>query len=344
MDTDLAVILAIGAIGTVFFTFIQLREERAAIAIWQFFANERDGRLLHDQCRGLIRRHIPILEVPVDEVLVRVEGISNRWQRRSSFTYIRARYHVSGTGPRFRVARPPLHLRAMRSVEGMRKLAFDAVPDFDRKFTCHCVDADDAMRVLRPELMHRILDIPDLVMAYSDENEVLLGFGYLCGQTAKLDSVVALVADMAGTDLCALESLYTNIPDGFYVPPRGPWDRRSTPRVEVRSPLATIAIQPVTVGKRVVTQVSMDEERPRELLSVSLDADGKIAHVTGDEHSLSGPAVDALRAVGAGTFQVTSARIRFTWTEIETDPGRLAAAIALVRSCVATNMPGVFRG
>jgi len=211
--------------------------------------------------------------------------------------------------------------------------------DFDAQYVVHARD-EAAMRAAWSPRARQIMVARAPRFVRSDGREISMEAE---GDSPEaVGDLIELMAALATADLFGVSALRA-LPGAAYREPTGPYEARTPPRVEIEAAgtRERVRIEPAAVTEivaRPVTRASITASVEKAAWSVGVRASGELEGATeglplpeGIHHHLWG--------VGAGTLAQEGRTVSFTWSAVETDPGRLGAAVELL-ALFARPLPG----
>ncbi len=303
---------------------------------WERFARSRGGEF---RGRGAHRFYLPGCEIECDYREVRVlidqcEGNGNGRQTR-----VRARYPL-GVGPRYRMYRRGSIVSA-DNAEGQIDVLAGKRREFDTTFAVLSDEPEATRRVWGGQVQAWICKYFPHAEVTSDGTTVTLRTPGIVTDCQLLDYLLACVGRLADIDVCGVDAL-RDVPEAVYVPPSGPWDRRSKPRARLSLRTAAVTIEPMLVRGRVFTRAMAQGsvcERPWS----AVIRDSTRAEELATAQGIDLETAHHLCRAGAGTIARRRGEAVFLWPEVQTEPRRLSAAARGVAKLTEAESRGLYR-
>lgn len=326
---QLVVTIAAVVVGLGLTVWAKTRENERE-EVWRAHAARRGGRFTPSG--GMFSSTQVSMEIESGGVPVLVDTyVVSNGKTSSVFTRARAQVALDG-GPVFSVYREGL-FSSLGKALGAQDVELGGHPRFDEVFMVKC-DAPAAVRgvwtrTLRSMMCERL----ERARAISDGTTVTLVLGGVVDDTAVLDALVEVAGGLAGQGLAQLADLAT-LAVARYVPPTGPWDARSRPRLELDARGVTVTLD--ARGSNEGIRVELSARAPRELptLAASIDASGA---VSGEAPAGLLPSKQELARLGGAKLSAsgTAIRIRFAPGRFP-GPAHVEAAVELIAALTRT--------
>jgi hypothetical protein len=303
--------LAVSAVAAGAVAAVSWRDH-ARVATWARLARRRHATRLEVSRRRFLAT--TRMELHCDDGDARLLMDMKASPGRPLTTRVRATF-VVGHGPRFKIA-------AAGPVAG-GGLADVAIGNaaFDHAFDVAADDAAAVRKALTPAACAALLALR-FARVTSDGKTITLEDPRLLASPALLDAALAAVGELARYDVGMLDVMRA-FPGARWHPPRGSWDERSVPHVELEGGLQ---LGTIDLGPRAVAYAAAPA--PRGLAPFRFVVEG--GRIEGDPP----PGLDAAR-LGDCTVRVEGGQVVLLWSELEVDALRLAAGVDLLRAVTA---------